>query len=231
MHAQPHLVPPSLQQSIADPCLCQRLLDTHRQVWVSLLWGHYSFLLGPGVQKVLFVPSKSLFPQPCASSIIKSHWPPNSNSLGVLSPFARFPGWEICCGPRIFLTMREFIWHNFSAACRSSAQWLYGGINGDLLQEGLCHKYVTQVCCMQSPCPCGRPLLTHTSAGDNTQTLKDRSGSVSVGSLGPGTAKDLFELSERLWQVWGLILNVILSFLQSCRGFSFALGPGVSFFG
>ena len=29
---------------------------------------------------------------------IKSHWPPKSNSLGVLSPFVRFPGWEICCG-------------------------------------------------------------------------------------------------------------------------------------
>ena len=43
--------------------------------------------------------------------------------------------------------------------------WLYGRVNGDL-QEGLCH---TQVCCTQSPCPCGRPLLTCTSAGD-TQT-------------------------------------------------------------
>ena len=84
---------------------------------------------------------------------------------------------------------------------------------------------------MQSPCPCGRPLLTHTSAGDNTQTLKDRSGSVSVGSLGPGTAKDLFELSERLWQVWGLILKVILTLLPSCWGFFFALGCRVSFFG
>ena len=41
---------------------------------------------------------KSLFPQACGSSAIKSHWPPKSNSLGVLSPFARFPGWEICCG-------------------------------------------------------------------------------------------------------------------------------------
>ena len=45
-----------------------RLLDTHGQVWVSLLWGHCSFLLGPGVHKVLFVPSKSLFPQSCESS-------------------------------------------------------------------------------------------------------------------------------------------------------------------
>ena len=30
-----------------------------RQVWVSHLWGHCSFLLGPGVHKVLYVPSKS----------------------------------------------------------------------------------------------------------------------------------------------------------------------------
>ena len=40
---------------------------------------------------------------------------------------------------------------------------IYGGVNGDLLQEGLCH---TQDCCTQSPCPCGSPLLTCTSTGD-----------------------------------------------------------------
>ena len=28
--------------------------------------------------------------------------------------------------------------------------WLYGRVNGDLLQGGLCH---TQACCTQSPCP------------------------------------------------------------------------------
>ena len=44
--------------------------------------------------------------------------------------------------------------------------WLYGGVNCNLLQEGFCH---TQVCSTQSPCPCSRPLLTHTSKGD-TQT-------------------------------------------------------------
>ena len=43
-------------------------------------------------------------------------------------------------------------------------RWLYGGVNGEFLQEGLCH---TQVCCTQSAC--GRPLLTCTSSGD-TQT-------------------------------------------------------------
>ena len=43
---------------------------------------------------------------------------------------------------------------------------LYGGVNGNLFQEGLCH---TRVCCTQSPCPCSSPLLTRTSTGD-TQT-------------------------------------------------------------
>ena len=63
-----HSVPPTLQQVTADPRLCQRLLDTHRQVWVSLFWGHCSFFLGPVVQKVLFVSSKSLFSQSYVSS-------------------------------------------------------------------------------------------------------------------------------------------------------------------
>ena len=45
-----------------------RLLDTHRLVWVSLLLGHCSFLLGPGAHKLLFVPFKSLFLQCCVSS-------------------------------------------------------------------------------------------------------------------------------------------------------------------
>ena len=61
-------VPPTLQQATTFPCLRQRLLDTHGQVWVSLLWGHCSFLQGPGAHKVLFVPSQSLFPQSCVSS-------------------------------------------------------------------------------------------------------------------------------------------------------------------
>ena len=103
--------------------------------------------------------------------------------------------------------------------------WLYGGVNGDLHQEGLCH---TQICCTQSLCPCGRPLLTCTFTGD-TQTLKGRSGSVSVGS--PGAHKVVFEPSKWLWQVWGLILFRILPLLPSCWGFSFALGHEVSFLG
>ena len=59
------------------------------------LWGHCSFLLGPGAHKFLLCPLRVCFP--------------------VLCEF-----WQ-----------------------------LYGGVNGDLLQEGFCH---TQVYCTQSPC-------------------------------------------------------------------------------
>ena len=68
MHALLHSVPPTLQQATTDPHLLWRLLDTPGQVWVSVLWDHGSFLLGPGAHKVLFVPSKSLFAQSCVSS-------------------------------------------------------------------------------------------------------------------------------------------------------------------
>ena len=54
----------------------------------------------------------------------------------------------------------------FPVLCKS---WqLSGGVNGDLLQEGLC---LTQVCCTQCPCPCGRPRLTSTTTGDVQMSL------------------------------------------------------------
>ena len=127
----------TLQRATVDPHLCQRLLDTHRQVWLSLLWGYSSFLLAPGAHEVLFAPSKSLFPQSCGSFAIKSHWPPKSNSLGGFSVLLPDPqvGKSVVV-PRTFLTVREFLWYNCSVVCGLSAQWLYDGVNGDLLQEG-----------------------------------------------------------------------------------------------
>ena len=100
-------------QATVNPRRCQRLLNTHRQFWLSVLWGHCSFLLGPGVHKVLFVPSKNLFPQSCGSSVIKSRSPSKSDSLGILSPFAGSPGWKVCCGPRTFT---ELLGYNFSSS-------------------------------------------------------------------------------------------------------------------
>ena len=90
--------------------------------------------------------------------------------------------------------------------------------------------FPVQVRCSQSSCPLGRSLLTRASAGD-MQTVTGRSDSVSVESLGPGAHKGFFEPSERLWWIWGLILNMIASLLPSYWGFSFSLGCGMSFLG
>ena len=68
VHAMPHSVPSTPQQATANPCLRWRLLNTHRHIWLSHIWGHCSFLLGPGAHKVLFVSPKNLFPQSNISS-------------------------------------------------------------------------------------------------------------------------------------------------------------------
>ena len=74
--------------------------------------------------------------------------------------------------------------------------FLYGKVNGKLLQEGLCH---TQAYCTQSPCPCSGPLLTHTSSGD-TQTQVCLS---LCGVSGSWCAQGMFESSEHLWAGMG----------------------------
>ena len=52
-----------------------------------------SLLLSPGswYAQGFVVPYKGLFPQSSGRSVIKSHWPSKSVSLGFLSPFARSP--------------------------------------------------------------------------------------------------------------------------------------------
>ena len=103
---------------------------------VCLLWGHCSFLLGPGVHKVLLCLLRVCF----SSSVIKSHWPSKSDFLGVLSPFAGSTGWEICLGPRTFATVQELLWYNCSPVCGLPVQWLYSGPNGDFLKRtGVTH--------------------------------------------------------------------------------------------
>ena len=77
---------------------------------------------------------------------------------------------------------------------------------------------------MQSSCPCSSPLLTCTSTGDTQTQFCLRLCGVS----GSWCTQGLSQPSERLWQVWGLILNAISPLLPSCWVFSFALGCGVS---
>ena len=92
--------------------------------------------------------------------------------------------------------------------------------NGDLLQKAL-----GQHRCPRCPWP-GQPTVAPRLC---SRLLDTHSSSVlwvhCFFLLGPGVP------SEHLWQVWGLILNVILPLLPSCWDFSFAVGYGVSFFG
>ena len=72
---------------------------------------------------------------------------------------------------------------------------LYSGVNGDLLQEDLCHIHT------QSPCPRGRPLPTCTSTVDaQTQFCL-----CLCGVPWSWCAQGLFEPSECLWKEWDLI--------------------------
>ena len=119
------------------------------------MWGHCSFLLGPGVHKFCLFSPSAVSPVSC------KFW------------------------------------------------WLYGGVKGNLLQEGLCHS---QVCCTQSSCPCGSPLLTRTSTGDtHTQFCLSL-----CGVSGSWCTEGFFEPSEHLWRECGFILNANLPFLPSC---------------
>ena len=71
----------------------------------SVSCGNTALTLGSWWTQALFVPSNSLL-QSCGSSIIKSSWPPMSNSLWVLSTFARSPGWKICSCSKISLPIQ-----------------------------------------------------------------------------------------------------------------------------
>ena len=127
------------------------------------------------------------------------------------------PAWSLLFSPG-FLVHKVLLYPPrvyFPVLCKF---WqLYVVANGNLLQEGLCH---TQVCCTQSPCPCGRPLLTHTPTGDAQTEFCLNLCRIP----GPWCAEGSFEPSEHLWREWGLILNVNLLLLPCCSSFSFALG-------
>ena len=154
-----YLVPLAPQQSTH---LRWRVLDTHRQVWVSVFWGHCSFFLGPGVHKVLFVPFKSPFPQSYGSSVIKFQWPQK----------VKFPGDSQCLCQ--IHRLGNLLW---ALELLQQCKKFFGIIGlqfvGCLLSDSVVGLTCcsSQVCCSQSPCPCGRPLLTCASAG-NTQHSK-----------------------------------------------------------
>ena len=136
------------------------------------------------------------------------HWPttlletpgPSQVSLGqsLVGSLPLSPGsWctKFClCPPRVcFPTLCKF--------------WcLYGGVNGDLFQEVLCH---TQVCWTRAPVP----AAVHCWPVPPQEMLTVLSQS--LWSPWVLFAQSLFEASESLWREWGLILKANLPLLWS----------------
>ena len=155
------------------------LLDTHRQVWLSLLWGHCTFLLAPSAHRFGLFPPRICFPSP-----VEVLW---SNPTGLQSqipwgfsvPLLDPQVGNSVVNPRTFLTVQEFLWWTCSAVFGSSVWWLYGAANGDLLQQGLCNMLRDPGLLQSEPLSPQQATAAGASTGD-TQTLKDRSGSVSV---------------------------------------------------
>ena len=117
---------------------------------------------GEILQKIPCVYYYTQCPQPCSRPLLTHTSPGDSCTLigksrsvscGVTALFS----WVLVC--------TRFCWcpQESVSPVLCKFWWPYGGANSNLLQEGLYH---TQVCCTQSPCPCSRPLLTHTSSGD-----------------------------------------------------------------
>ena len=139
-----------------------RLPPTPRQVWLSLLWRHCSFLLSPGAHSVFFVASKSLFPQSWGSSAMKSHFkvkfPRSAQSL------CQIPGLGNLLQALELLQRCENFFVIIVLHCVGSL------LSGSVI--GLTPR-TSQVCCCQSPCPQGshcwpvppRETLKYSKAG------------------------------------------------------------------
>ena len=132
---------------------------------------------------------------------------PRQVSCGVTAPFSWFLVHKVLsCPPRVYFPVLCKFWQ------------VYSGVNGDLLQE--------VIPTLRAPVPvaghCQLVLSSVHRRHSNTVL------SQSLWGLQVLVHIKLFEPSEHLWQVWGLILNVNSPFLSSCWGFSFALGHGVS---
>ena len=132
-------VPLTPWQATVDPRLCQRLLDPHRQVWLSLLWVAAPFSQVLVHTRFCLCPPRVCFPSPV--EVLESNLSGLQSQVpwgfSVFLPDAQVG--KSVVGPRTFATVQELLWCNCSPVCGSSAQWLYGGGNGELPQEDLCH--------------------------------------------------------------------------------------------
>ena len=132
-------------------------------------------------------------PQPCSKPPLthastRDSWTLTGKSGSVACGVTAAFSWVLLCTRFCLCPPRV----HFPVLCK--VWWLCDGVNGDLLQEDLCH---TQVFCTHSPFPRSCPLMTHTSSGDT----KHSSVSASVGSLGP-------DAHRYIWVLWKFLAGM-----------------------
>ena len=120
LHTAPRTVvvsAPTLWQATVNPHLHRRLLDTHRQVWLSLLWGYCSWVLVQTRFRCAFPESVSLGGGGARGG---ERW--------VL--LLDLQVGKSVVGPRTFATVWEILCYNCSPVCGSSAWQPYGDVPG-----------------------------------------------------------------------------------------------------
>jgi len=97
----------------------------------------------------------------------------------------------------------EFIRYNCSAVCGWCTWRLFGGVNGDLLQEVLCHMLWDPGLLHTEPLPLQQATANTCLCRRHSNTLRQVWLSFS-GVPWSWSHNILFEPSEYLWRVWGL---------------------------
>ena len=140
----------TLWQATVDPHLLQRLLNTHRQVWLNVIWGDCLFLLCLRVYKVLIVPSKSVTPvlqkfyDPIPLSF-KVKFPGGSQSLCQIFRLGNLL-WSLellqQCENFFGITLLQFVGHLLSGSIV--------GLEATSSKRTYATHCTSQVCCSQS---------------------------------------------------------------------------------
>ena len=131
------LVPLSIWQAPANPCLLTRPSNTSRRFRFSLLWS--LLFSGSWCTKNFACALQAwsvCFPYSYGSLVIKSHCASRSDSLGIPSPFVGSSGWEAWHGFQTFATVRYFFLYYCSPVCGSPTWWGW-----DLILSWLCPSY------------------------------------------------------------------------------------------
>lgn len=119
-----------------DPHLAET--PKHSQVvWLSLLWGHFSFLMDPCALGLGCALRCLCFPSP-VELLLSPTDPSMSDSLGMLSPLLDPQVGKSVVVPRTFATVQELL-GIVVLVCGSPTWQLCGGASGNLFQS-LLHR-------------------------------------------------------------------------------------------